>query len=74
MIVIKSACTIYHYDYADSLKIIELVKKNKVADSKIIDLRHDTIFNKITEGEKTQRWEWYMNNVETFKCMDYLVN
>ena len=21
-----------------------------------------------------QRWEWYMNNVETFKCMDYLVN
>ena len=20
-----------------------------------------------------QRWEWYMNNVETFKCMDYLV-
>ena len=20
------------------------------------------------------RWEWYMNNVETFKCMDYLVN
>ena len=21
-----------------------------------------------------QEWEWYMNNVETFKCMDYLVN
>jgi rhodanese-related sulfurtransferase len=21
-----------------------------------------------------QRWEWYMNNVETFKCMDYLVD
>jgi hypothetical protein len=21
-----------------------------------------------------QRWEWYMNNVETFKCMDFLVN
>ncbi len=109
---------------------------DKMADSKIIDLRHDTIFNKITEGAKynykhlkdainffagkgvqefeaqfpdkksgyvfisengidglkladeltkkgykiswiiggMQRWEWYMNNVETFKCMDYLVN
>ena len=21
-----------------------------------------------------QRWEWYMNNVETFNCMDYLVD
>ncbi len=104
--------------------------------SRIIDLRHDTLFNKITKGTKhnykhlkeavnffagkgTQRfeqefpakkidyvfisedgidglefadtlakkgykinwinggleeWEWYMNNVETFKCMDYLVN
>lgn len=104
--------------------------------SKLIDLRHDTIFNKITNGAKynykhlknainffagkgaeefqkqfpdketsyvfvsengidgleladklakkgykinwliegMQRWEWYMTNVETFKCMDYLVN
>ncbi|MEP6584893.1 MAG: hypothetical protein ABJA90_11540, partial [Ginsengibacter sp.] len=24
--------------------------------------------------EGMQRWEWYMNNVETFKCIDYLVN
>ncbi len=109
---------------------------DKMADAKIIDLRHDTIFDKITEGAKynykhlkdainffagkgaqrfeqqfpdkkteyifisengidglklvdeltkkgykinwiiggMQRWEWYMNNVETFKCMDYLVN
>jgi rhodanese-related sulfurtransferase len=109
---------------------------DKMATSKIIDLRHDTVFNKITEGAKynykhlknadnyfagkgaqkfieqfpskkteyvfvsengidgleladeltkkgykinwiiggMQRWEWYMNNVETFKCMDYLVN
>ncbi|MEP6926769.1 MAG: rhodanese-like domain-containing protein [Ginsengibacter sp.] len=105
-------------------------------DAKFIDLRHDTVFNKITEGAKynyrhlknavnffegkgvqefkklfpdkkiehifvsedgiegleladnltkagykinwiiggMHRWEWYMNNVETFKCMDYLVN
>ena len=104
--------------------------------AKIIDLRHDTVFNQITNGAKynyrhlkeannyfegkgaeefqrqfpdkkinyafvsengidgleladaltkkgykinwimggMQRWEWYMNNVETFKCMDYLVN
>lgn len=104
--------------------------------SKIIDIRDDTVFNKITEGAKynykhlktainfpfskgesefekkftdkkkgyvfisqdgidglkfaddlekkgykinwiiggLRRWEWYMNNVETFKCMDYLVN
>jgi rhodanese-related sulfurtransferase len=104
-------------------------------DAKIIDLRHDTLFNKITKGTKynykhlkdavnffagkgmqefeqqfpdkktgyifisengidgiefaddltkkgytiswtnggMQEWEWYMNNVETFKCMDYLV-
>lgn len=21
-----------------------------------------------------QRWEWYMNNVETFKCMDYFID
>jgi rhodanese-related sulfurtransferase len=104
--------------------------------TRIIDLRHDTLFNKITKGAKynykhlrdainffadkgiqefeqqfpdkkteyifisengivgleladslakkgykinwitggLQRWEWYMNNVETFKCMDYLVN
>ena len=104
--------------------------------TKIIDLRHDTVFNQITNGTKynyrhlkeannyfegkgaeefqrqfpdkkinyvfvsengidgleladaltkkgykinwimggMQRWEWYMNNVETFKCMDYLVN
>ncbi len=109
---------------------------DKMTDWKIIDLRHDTIFNKITQGAKynyrhlknainffegkgmqkfieqfpgkkteyvfvsengidglemadeiakkgykinwiiggMQRWEWYMNNVETFKCMDYLVN
>ena len=102
----------------------------------IIDLRHDTVFNKIISGTKynykhlkgainfpgergpeafekqfadkkmeyifisenneetlrlgedlakngykinwipggLQEWEWYMNNVETFKCMDYLVN
>ena len=111
---------------------------NKMATSKntkIIDLRHDTLFNKITKGTKynykhlkdavnffadkgtqefeqafpdkktgyvfisengidgielaadltkkgykinwisggLQEWEWYMNNVETFKCMDYLV-
>lgn len=101
-----------------------------------IDLRHDTIFNKITHGAKynykhlkqamnffagkgiaefeqqfpdkkisyvlisengidgieladslakkgykinwlisgMQRWEWYMNNVETFKCMDYFID
>jgi rhodanese-related sulfurtransferase len=101
----------------------------------IIDLRHDTLFNKITKGTKynykhlkgavnfvadkgtqkfeqqfpdkkkeyiftsengidglefadslakkgykinwinggLQEWVWYMNNVETFKCMDYLV-
>ena len=104
--------------------------------TKIIDLRHDTLFNKITKGTKYsyrhlkdavnffadkgtpefekqfpdkkteyvfisengtngiefadslakkgykinwinggfQEWEWYMNNVETFRCMDYLVN
>ena len=109
---------------------------NKMSTSRIIDLRHDTIFNKITKGAKynykhlkgadnffagkgiqnfvqqfpdkkteytfisengidgltladdltkqgykinwiiggMQRWEWYMNNVETFKCMDYLIN
>jgi len=108
---------------------------DKMTGSKIIDLRHDTVFNKITQGAKynykhlknavnffagkgmrefvqqfsdkkteytlisengidgltladdltkkgykinwiiggMQRWEWYMNNVETFKCMDYLV-
>lgn len=106
-------------------------KKNTL----FIDLRHDTLFNKITKGTKynykhlkdavnffgnkgaqkfeqqfpdkkteyifisengidgleladglakkgykinwinggLQEWEWYMNNVETFKCMDYLV-
>ena len=105
-------------------------------DIKIIDLRNDTVFNKVTEGAKynykhlknainffagkgieefmqqfpdkkmgyvfvsedgisalefaddltkkgykinwiiggMQRWEWYMNNVETFNCMDYLVD
>jgi rhodanese-related sulfurtransferase len=112
---------------------------NKMTGSKnvkLIDLRHDSLFNKITEGAKhnykhlkdannfyaakgmtefeqqfpdkkisyilisengvdglelgddlskngykinwlmggMQRWEWYMNNVETFKCMDFLVN
>jgi len=110
---------------------------NKLAASKntkIIDVRHDTTFNKITHGAKynykhlkdaanffwgkgmqefesqfpdkkteytfisensidalqfadqlakngykinwipggLQKWEWYMNNVETFQCMDYL--
>ena len=112
---------------------------NQTIDSKnsrIVDLRHDTLFNKITKGTKynykhlkdavnffagkgtqefeqqfpakktdytlisedgvdglefadslskkgykinwinggLEEWEWYMNNVETFKCMDYLVN
>jgi rhodanese-related sulfurtransferase len=104
--------------------------------TKIIDLRHDTLFNTITKGTKynykhlkdavnffadkgtqefeqqfpdkkteyifisengingiefadglakkgykinwinggLREWEWYMNNVETFRCMDYLVN
>ncbi len=107
-----------------------------VKNAKIIDVRHDTVFNKIINGAKynfnhlkravnfyagkgagefqntfpdkkteyifisengidglefaddlskkgykidyiiggLHRWEWYMNNVETFKCMDYLGN
>jgi len=114
---------------------LPLLKLAGSKNTKIIDVRHDTMFNKITNGAKynykhlkdavnffwgkgiqefesqfpdkkieytfisensidalqfadqlakngykinwipggMQEWEWYVNNVETFQCMDYLV-